>query len=465
MQPKTALLKSCLFATAVSIVLTFAFFSSWPSGKQALHLRLPTFWLFETEVNHISRQPWISKDPSLQTTCLTYFCCHSTASWNLRLLSAERGQVDLLAGACGLKRLYWRVICLQQLSRYRWHLHFCVVGQAANRLCHFWSRGLAADLLTFWDREEFHLHAALHIKRLIRSDHMLVVFQLSFHSLKSLTSVSWVGQSWPASLCGHKRIYWRVVCLRQLPICISLLLAKRETCAEFLKHSATYWPFDFLKSREILFPCRLAYPKTHDFRPHAWLFFIVIPQPPDLWLLSAERGKCNLLAGACGAQNGFADELFVCDSCLSTALAFEFVSCWPSGKQALTFLKHSAAEQTFWLFETEGNSISMESCIPKGPWLQTTCLTFLCSHSTAPWNGACVDQNGSTEELFVCDSCLYSVDVCILLFLAEWQTGSEFAATDLLTFWDRGESHFQAALDIQRPITSDHMPDLFLLSF
>ena len=38
-----------------------------------------------------------------------------------------------------------------RLDNQRWHLHFCVVDQAANRLWHFWSRGLAADLLTSYD--------------------------------------------------------------------------------------------------------------------------------------------------------------------------------------------------------------------------------------------------------------------------------------------------------------------------
>ena len=47
--------------------------------------------------------------------------------------------------------------------------------------------------------------------------------------------------------------------------------------------------------------------------------------------------------------------------------------------------------------------------------------------------GACVAQNGSTEELFVCDSCLCSVDISMPLLLAEWKTGSEIVSTDLST--------------------------------
>ena len=52
---------------------------------------------------------------------------------------------------------------------------------------------------------------------------------------------------------------------------------------------------------------------------------------------------------------------------------------------------------------------------------------------------ACVAQNVFTEELFVCDSCLCSVEISMPLLLAEWQTGSPFfeaqcCRTDLLTF-------------------------------
>ena len=45
----------------------------------------------------------------------------------------------------------------------------------------------------------------------------------------------------------------------------------------------------------------------------------------------------------------------------------------------------------------------------------------------------CVAQNGFTEELFVCDSCLCSVDISMPLLLAEWKTGSEIVTTDLST--------------------------------
>ena len=58
----------------------------------------------------------------------------------------------------------------------------------------------------------------------------------------------------------------------------------------------------------------------------------------------------------------------------------------------------------------------------------------------------------------------------VSLLLAKQQRGSDScwkhsAATDLLTFLDREKSDLRAALHTQRPITSDRIPDLSLLSF
>ena len=149
----------------------------------------------------------IPKGPWLQTTCLTFLCCHSTASWNLRRLSAERGKIDLLAGFCGLTRLYWRVVCLRQLSLYS--AGSCISLLLAKRQAGsdiFEAQCCRTDLLTFWDRGKLHFHAELHTQKPMTSDHMPDFSLLSFHSPLKL------------GLCGPKRLYWRVVCLWQLSL-------------------------------------------------------------------------------------------------------------------------------------------------------------------------------------------------------------------------------------------------------
>ena len=67
-------------------------------------------------------------------------------------------------------------------------------------------------------------------------------------------------------------------------------------------------------------------------------------------------------------------------------------------------------------------------------------MTLFCGHSTAPsaqrgnvLAGTCVAQTGFTELLFVCESCLYSVDISMPLLLVEWQTVSEIVTTDIST--------------------------------
>ena len=163
-------------------------------------------------------------------------------------------------------------------------------------------------------------------------------------------------------------------------------------------------------------------------------FFFTAPWNP--WLLSAERNKVDLLAGACGPN-------LLYRSVVNLRQLSQ--KCWhcQSGKQALTFLKHSAAEQTFWLFETEGNSISMQSCIPKDPSLQTTCLTCLCFFFfTAPWNPWLLSAERNKVDLLAgaCGPNLLYRSVVNLRQLSQkcWHWHFSFvgwAANGLWNFW------------------------------
>ena len=114
-------------------------------------------------------------------------------------------------------------------------------------------------------------------------------------------------------------------CLSCVGICILSSWPSSKHAMIFLKHSAADRPSNFLRSRQNSSACVVAYPKTHHLRPHARFFFVVIPQPlQSLTSVSRVAGEVYLLAGACVAQNGFTEELFVscCLSCVGICISF-----------------------------------------------------------------------------------------------------------------------------------------------
>ena len=131
------------------------------------------------------------------------------------------------------------------------------------------------------------------------------------------------------------------------------------------------------------------------------------------------------------------------NSCLfataaSLALAFAFLSRWPSGKCAMVFFKQSAADRPLdrGKFHLHA-ALHTQRPTTSDPMPDFSLLSFhsplqsLTSVSRAAGEvdllaGACVAQNGFTEELFVCDSCLSCVGICISFPLAKRQTCYNF---------------------------------------
>ena len=267
----------------------------------------------------------------------------------------------------------------------------------------------------------------------------------------------------------------QVTAVSRVGVRLSLLLAKRQTGSEFVEAQClllTFWLFGILGNRICKQPCipndtllqttRLTFPCCHTTASCLGLLSFDVIWAEQSWPISWGLKPKNARLKSC---------LFVCiketpSSELSLALAFTCLSFWPCGKQALKFWSTLLPTDLLTFWDPRNIAFPGSLAYPKtGRWRPHAApdLSMLLFHSPqnlsllpsqlgdllATW--ACVAQNGSTEELFVCDSCLYSVGICIC------QCG--------LGFWDQWISHFQAALRSLKPITWNNMPDFFLLQF
>ena len=83
--------------------------------------------------------------------------------------------------------------------------------------------------------------------------------------------------------------------------------------------------------------------------------------------------------------------------------------------------------------------------------------------------GACVAQNGFTEELLFATAVPIVLKLSFSFCLPRGRQAPKLLKYSVddgdLTFWDQWKSHFHAALQTQRPITSGRMPDFSLLSY
>ena len=269
--PKTALLKSCLYATAVSIVLTFAFLSCWPSGKQALQFLKhsdayrafdflksreivfagnfrPNAWLFFVVLHsppeisdfcHAGKINLLAGALWPKTALRVDFCvslslasgkqvCNFWSAMLTRVLATfwDPGQ-PIFMQRCKLKdpllrinlpdfsllsfhsplKSFW-LFSAKEISRL-FAIPCLACWPSGKQALKFWSSVLPTGLLTIWDGEKSHLHAASLTQRPITSDHMPDFAFLSY--------------DWPWNLSDFcqprrekfsiKRLYPRAVCL------------------------------------------------------------------------------------------------------------------------------------------------------------------------------------------------------------------------------------------------------------
>ena len=257
-----------------------------------------------------------------------------------------------------------------------------------------------------------------------------------------------------------------------------LALSERQTGSDIFEAQwcrtdlLTFWDRGKLNFHGELHTQRLI---TSDHTPDFSLLSFQCPW--NLWLSVRQVGRSWPVSWGLTPKHALLKScLFVCiketpSSELSLALAFTCLSCWPSSKQALKFWSTLLPTDLLTFWDPREIAFAGSLAYPKTGRFRLHGWVFFVVFPQPPeicdfyqFSGACWPISwGLRPKTALLKSCLFATAVPILLtFASVWST---VRPTDLLTSWDPGKSHLHAALHIQRPITSDHMPDLFLLSF